>query len=199
MRGLRRGGTHRSRRAARGGSIGGNRDGGGRDGGRAIDSLLDDVRREVYGCNYAKGVSGPYAPDGDGQGNHPPLKNPKPHAGTSASATVETKPRCRHCEGRAARVWPCKRNGAPVHVCERCWREMFGGPPPGEPADPAAVVAMATCRKCGSDTDWQGICPACGHNQFADEEEDDEEAVRGPAGVGGGRGNGGNGVADSDH
>ena len=80
-------------------------------------------------------------------------------------------PRCRHCERRTERVWPCTRNGAKVHVCEGCFMELFGRPPSGEPADPADIAALAACRKCGHDTDgYGGVCPACGADQYEDGE-----------------------------
>lgn len=59
-------GPRRSRRAAVGErTYGGN--GGGRDGGRAIDGLLDDARREVYGRDYVEGASGPRVRDMGGE------------------------------------------------------------------------------------------------------------------------------------
>lgn len=79
-------------------------------------------------------------------------------------------PRCRHCERRTERVWPCTRNGAKVHVCEVCFRELFGHPPSGEPTGTADIAALAACRKCGYDTDgYGGVCPACGADQYEDD------------------------------
>ena len=53
-------GSHRSRRSGAGGYGGC----GGRDGGRAIDGLLDDSRREIYGGDYVEGAAGPRVRDG---------------------------------------------------------------------------------------------------------------------------------------
>lgn len=53
-------GSHRSRRSGAGGNGGR----GGRDGGRAIDGLLDDSRREIYGGDYVEGAAGPRVRDG---------------------------------------------------------------------------------------------------------------------------------------